>query len=107
MERRATVERTTKETAITVRWDLDGDGTYAVATEIPFFDHMLSLFAKHGLFNLEVRAKGDIDVDYHHTVEDIGLAMGKALREALNNLEGIRRYGHTILPMDESLCMLT
>jgi imidazoleglycerol-phosphate dehydratase len=105
MERKAKVERKTKETAITIQWALDGDGTYTVSTGIPFFDHMLSLFAKHGLFNLEIKAKGDIDIDYHHTVEDVGIAMGKALREALKTFEGIRRYGYAIIPMDESLCM--
>jgi imidazoleglycerol-phosphate dehydratase len=105
MERKAKVERKTKETAITIQWVLDGDGTYAISTGIPFFDHMLSLFAKHGLFNLEIKAKGDIDIDYHHTVEDVGIAMGKALRDALNNFEGIKRYGYAIIPMDESLCM--
>lgn len=106
MKREARVERRTKETVITVRWVIDGDGTYTVATGIPFFDHMLSLFAKHGLFTLEVCAQGDIDVDHHHTVEDAGIAMGKALREALGGMEGIKRYGHAIIPMDESLCML-
>jgi imidazoleglycerol-phosphate dehydratase len=105
MERKAKVERKTKETAITIQWVLDGDGTYTISTGIPFFDHMLSLFAKHGLFNLEIKAKGDIDIDYHHTVEDVGIAMGKALREALNNFEGIKRYGYAIIPMDEALCM--
>jgi imidazoleglycerol-phosphate dehydratase len=105
VERKAKVERKTKETAITIQWLLDGDGTYTISTGIPFFDHMLSLFAKHGLFNLEIKAKGDIDIDYHHTVEDVGIAMGKALREALDNFEGIKRYGYAILPMDESLCM--
>lgn len=105
MVRKAKVERKTKETAIKIQWVLDGDGTYIISTGIPFFDHMLSLFTKHGLFNLEIKAKGDIDVDYHHTVEDIGIAMGKALREALNNFEGIKRYGYAIIPMDESLCM--
>ena len=104
-ERKAKVERKTKETAIKIQWALDGDGTYAISTGIPFFDHMLSLFAKHGLFNLEIKAKGDIDIDYHHTVEDIGIAMGKALREALKTFEGIKRYGHAVIPMDESLCM--
>jgi imidazoleglycerol-phosphate dehydratase len=105
MARKANVERKTKETAIKVQWALDGDGGYTVSTGIPFFDHMLSLFAMHGLFNLEITAKGDIDIDYHHTVEDIGITMGAALREALNNFEGIKRYGHSIVPMDESLCM--
>jgi imidazoleglycerol-phosphate dehydratase len=105
MERKARVERKTKETAIKVRWVLDGDGTYAISTGIPFFDHMLSLFAKHGLFNLEVQAKGDIEIDSHHTVEDVGIAMGKALREALQDFGGIKRYGYALIPMDESLCI--
>ena len=104
-KREAKVERKTKETAITVRWKLDGDGAYEVSTGIPFFDHMLSLFAKHGLFDLQVKASGDIDVDYHHTVEDVGIAMGKALRDALGDMSGIRRYGDALLPMDEALCM--
>jgi imidazoleglycerol-phosphate dehydratase len=105
MERKARVERKTKETAIKVKWALDGDGTHAISTGIPFFDHMLSLFAKHGLFNLEVQAKGDIEIDSHHTVEDVGIAMGKALREALQDFGGIKRYGYAVIPMDESLCI--
>ncbi|HEX2964217.1 MAG TPA: imidazoleglycerol-phosphate dehydratase HisB [Syntrophorhabdaceae bacterium] len=106
MKRKASVQRKTKETAIAVQWTLDGSGDYSITTGIPFLDHMLSLFAKHGLFDLSLKAKGDIEVDFHHTVEDIGLAMGKALREALGDSAGIRRYGSVVLPMDESLCML-
>jgi len=105
MARRAKVERKTKETAIRIQWTLDGDGSYTISTGIPFFDHMLSLFARHGLFNMEISAKGDTDIDYHHTVEDIGITMGSALRGALGNFEGIRRYGYAVIPMDESLCM--
>jgi len=105
MARRAKVERKTKETAIRIQWMLDGDGSYTISTGIPFFDHMLSLFAKHGLFNMEISAKGDIDIDYHHTVEDIGITMGAAFREAIGNFDGIRRYGYAVIPMDESLCM--
>jgi len=105
MPRKAEVERTTKETSISVSWDLDGSGEYSISTGIPFFDHMLDLFAKHGLFDLVVTAKGDIDVDNHHTVEDAGIAMGKALRDALGGMEGIRRYGSALVPMDEALCM--
>jgi imidazoleglycerol-phosphate dehydratase len=101
MARSAHVERNTKETSISISWDLDGTGEYRIATGIPFFDHMLDLFAKHGLFDLEVSAKGDIDVDNHHTVEDVGIAMGKALRDALGTTEGIKRYGSALVPMDE------
>jgi imidazoleglycerol-phosphate dehydratase len=106
MGRIGRVARETKETAITVKWCLDGEGVYAISTGIPFFDHMLSLFSKHSLFDIEVAAKGDIDVDYHHTVEDIGIAMGRALKEALAGLEGTRRYGYAIIPMDEALCLV-
>jgi imidazoleglycerol-phosphate dehydratase len=106
MGRSGEAERKTKETKISVKWDLDGEGIYTIATGIPFFDHMLSLFSKHGLFDLEVKAKGDIDVDYHHTVEDVGIAMGRALKEALGSLERIKRYGHAIVPMDEALCIV-
>lgn len=105
MARSAHVERNTKETSISISWDLDGTGEYRIATGIPFFDHMLDLFAKHGLFDLEVSAKGDIDVDNHHTVEDVGIAMGKALRDALGTTEGIKRYGSALVPMDEAICM--
>lgn len=105
MKREAKIERKTKETTISVQWYVDGSGAYTISTGIPFFDHMLSLFAKHGLFDLKVKAKGDIDVDYHHTVEDIGIAMGKALNKALAGYKGIKRYGYAIIPMDESLCI--
>jgi len=105
MGRLSEVSRKTKETEIRVRWELDGEGRYKIATGIPFFNHMLELFARHGFFNVEVEAVGDIDVDYHHTIEDVGIAMGKALRDALPGFAGIRRYGHSLLPMDESLCM--
>ena len=105
MARSAVVERKTKETSISVSWELDGSGEYTISTGIPFFDHMLDLFAKHGLFDLKLTAKGDIDVDNHHTVEDIGIAMGKALRDSLGTLEGIKRYGSATVPMDEALCV--
>jgi len=88
-----------------VQWVIDGEGAYEISTGIPFFDHMLNLFAKHGFFDLSLDANGDTDVDYHHTIEDIGITMGKALREALTNLEGIKRYGSSIIPMDEALCV--
>ena len=106
MERQAEVARKTKETDIRVRWKLDGEGAYEVATGIPFFNHMLELFARHGFFDLLVEARGDIDIDYHHTIEDVGITMGKALRDALGSFDGVRRYGHSLLPMDESLCMV-
>ncbi len=106
MERKSRVTRKTKETDIKVKWAIDGKGKYAVSTGIPFFDHMLHLFSKHGIFDLEVQAKGDIDVDCHHTVEDVGIAMGRAFREAIKDLGGIKRYGHAVTPMDEALCMI-
>jgi imidazoleglycerol-phosphate dehydratase len=106
MEREAEVKRRTKETRIEVGWRLDGDGTYRISTGIPFFNHMLELFARHGFFDLTIEAKGDIDIDYHHTIEDTGITLGKALREALPGFEHIRRFGHALVPMDESLCMV-
>jgi imidazoleglycerol-phosphate dehydratase len=101
--RSAKVLRKTKETDISVALDLGGDGTYRVSTGIPFFNHMLELFAKHALFNLQLKAKGDLEVDDHHTVEDVGLALGEALNKALGDRKGIRRYGWAVVPMDESL----
>jgi imidazoleglycerol-phosphate dehydratase len=97
------VARTTTETNITLSVSLDGSGNADVATGVPFFDHMLTLFAKHGLYDLTVKAKGDTDVDYHHTVEDVGLALGQAFKEALGDKLGICRYGFFVLPMDEAL----
>jgi len=95
--------RKTAETDIVLSLAIDGTGVSTVDTGIPFFDHMLTLFAKHGLFDLQVSCKGDIDVDYHHTVEDVGLVMGEAFRQALGDKKGIRRYGFFLVPMDESL----
>ena len=103
MARKAEVERTTKETSISVSWNLDGSGEYSISTGIPFFDHMLDLFAKHGLFDLGVTAEGDTEVDNHHTVEDVGIAMGKALRDALGGMEGIKRYGSALVPGRDAL----
>ncbi len=101
-QRRATSERVTKETEIRMALDLDGSGRYEVDTGIAFFDHMLSSFTRHGLFDLDLKAKGDIDVDTHHTVEDVGIVLGKIFREALDNASGIRRYASIVLPMAES-----
>jgi imidazoleglycerol-phosphate dehydratase len=101
-ERRSRITRKTKETEIRLELDLDGSGSYEVSTGIPFFDHMLESFAKHGLFDLHVEARGDLEVDLHHTVEDVGIVLGEALREALGSAEGIRRFGSCVLPMAES-----
>jgi len=99
----ATISRKTAETDIVLKLGIDGTGASKIDTGVPFFDHMLTLFAKHGLFDLEIRAKGDNDVDYHHTVEDVGLVLGEAFKSALGDKRGIRRYGFFLLPMDESL----
>jgi imidazoleglycerol-phosphate dehydratase len=101
--RRATVVRKTKETDIQLELGVDGRGRYEVETGIPFLNHMLELFARHGFFDLTVRASGDLDVDYHHTVEDVGLTLGQALREALGEKAGIRRFGEASVPLDEAL----
>lgn len=101
--RTAKVERKTKETDIKLTLNLEGEGKYTIDTSIPFLDHMLSLMCKHGLFNMKIKAKGDIDVDYHHTVEDIGIVLGKALKQALGDMKGISRYGQASVPMDEAL----
>ncbi len=101
--RRARVERKTKETQIALELGLDGTGSADVETTIPFFDHMLQAWAKHGLMDLRVDAKGDIEVDLHHTVEDVGICLGKAFKEALGDKRGIVRYGACSLPMDEAL----
>jgi imidazoleglycerol-phosphate dehydratase len=103
LNRLATVARKTAETDIMLTLGVDGTGVSTIETGVPFFDHMLTLFAKHGLFDLNVKAKGDVDVDYHHTVEDVGLVLGQAFKEALGDKLGIRRYGFFLLPMDESL----
>lgn len=101
--RQARVERRTKETEVAVQLGLDGRGVSKVHTTIPFFDHMLEAWAKHGLMDLGVEARGDVEVDLHHTVEDVGICLGKALREALGDKAGIARYGASYLPMDEAL----
>ncbi|MEK6576237.1 MAG: imidazoleglycerol-phosphate dehydratase HisB [Nitrospirota bacterium] len=103
MERRARIVRNTSETNITVELLLDGKGTSEIKTPIPFMDHMLTLMARHGFMDLHVKASGDIDVDYHHLVEDIGIVFGGALSKALGDKSGISRYGSARLPMDETL----
>lgn len=107
MKKRAgSVKRETTETKIEVDLVVDGSGKSTVNTGIPFFDHMLTLFAKHGLFDLDIQAAGDINVDAHHTVEDVGICLGKAFREALADKKGIKRYGFALVPMDESLSLV-
>lgn len=96
-------KRKTAETEIDLRINLDGSGVSAIASGIPFFDHMLTLFSKHGLFDLTLRVQGDIEVDFHHTIEDTGIVLGECMKEALGTKEGIRRYGCAHLPMDETL----
>ena len=103
MSRKAQVIRKTKETDIILNLNLDGKGIYDIRTSIPFLDHMLSLFARHGLFDLKIKAKGDIEIDYHHTVEDIGICLGDALKKALGTKAGIKRYGNATVPMDEAV----
>jgi imidazoleglycerol-phosphate dehydratase len=103
MERRAKVERKTSEVEVSVDINIDGKGKYDIETGIPFFNHMLSQFAKHGYFDLTLRAKGDIDVDFHHTVEDVGLALGEAFLKALGDKKGISRFAEAFVPFDETL----
>jgi imidazoleglycerol-phosphate dehydratase len=103
--RRAVIERTTKETSIRMSMTLDGRGRYDVRTGIRFLDHMLELVARHGAFDLKVRAAGDLDVDQHHTVEDLGIALGEAVSKALGSRRGINRAGYFVMPMDETLAV--
>jgi imidazoleglycerol-phosphate dehydratase len=103
MERTATVDRKTRETDIHVRLNLDGRGKSEVDTGIPFMDHMLHLMSAHGFMDLDIHARGDTEIDDHHTVEDLGICLGSAVREALKDKAGIQRYGHAVVPMDEAL----
>ena len=105
MNRTVTRTRTTKETDITVTLNLDGTGKTEIDTGIGFFDHMLNGFARHGLFDLTLHAKGDLEVDSHHTIEDTGIVLGQAILEAIGDKAGIKRYGHFMLPMDETLML--
>ena len=107
MENVIEVERKTKETAIRVSLKLNGIGHSEISTGIPFFDHMLTLLAVHGFFDLGVKAKGDLEVDFHHTVEDVGLVLGEAFDKALGNRKGIKRFGHAVTPMDDALTAIT
>jgi len=102
--RKATIRRKTAETEVSVVINLDGKGKGDIDTSVPFLDHMLNLFARHGLTDLAIRSQGDIDVDDHHLVEDVGICLGQAVRKALGDRKGISRYGSSSLPMDESLC---
>jgi imidazoleglycerol-phosphate dehydratase len=101
--RRATVERATSETRVRLELALDGTGVRRIETQLPFFTHMLEAFSRHGLFDLELEARGDVEIDGHHVVEDVGLALGDAFLEALGDKAGIRRYGECTVPMDETL----
>ena len=98
--RTAKIIRNTKETQIELELNLDGSGKYDIETGIPFFNHMLELFTRHGIFDLTIRAKGDIEIDYHHTVEDVGIVLGQAFKQAVGDKAGMNRYGFFILPMD-------
>ena len=102
--RRAAVERNTRETQISVVLRVDGDGRTDIRTGVPFLDHMLDSFARHGFFDLKVEATGDLDIDEHHTVEDVGIVVGRAFRQALGDRSGIRRFGNATVPLDEALC---
>ncbi len=103
MARTATITRTTSETDITLTLDLDGTGKGDIATGIGFLDHMLTALTRHGMFDLTVRAKGDLHIDFHHTTEDVGIVLGQAFHRALGDKRGIRRFGHALIPMDETL----
>ena len=103
----ATKERITAETSVNLSLAIDGTGTSSIDTSIPFLDHMLNLFARHGLFDVTVKATGDLDIDFHHTVEDIGLVLGDVVRQALGDKQGIVRYGTARIPMDEALAEVT
>jgi len=107
MKRIAEVKRKTKETNICIELNINGKGKHKISSGIPFLDHMLTLFAVHGFFDLSLSANGDLDVDFHHTVEDIGLVLGEAFNKALGDRKGIIRYGHAVIPMDDALTFVT
>jgi len=101
--RKANVHRKTQETTIDVSLDVDGTGVYSIATGVPFLDHMIEQVARHGLFDLDIKATGDLHIDAHHTVEDVGITLGQALAQAMGDKRGVRRYGHAYVPLDEAL----
>ena len=105
MERRVVVERITNETKIKLELNLDGSGNQNIFTDVGFFDHMLKQVARHGFIDIFLNAEGDVEVDFHHTVEDVGIVLGKGLHEALGDKSGIRRYGHAIVPMEDALVL--
>lgn len=105
--RKSRLTRKTKETDIKIDLNLNGTGKYSIDSSIPFLDHMLSLMCKHGLIDMKLNARGDIDIDFHHTVEDIGIVLGKAFKQALGDMKGISRYGQASVPMDESIAMVS
>lgn len=107
MERVAEIKRKTEETDIEVKINLDGTGKYDISTGVGFYDHMLNLFTKHGLFDITIKAKGDLYIDAHHTVEDVGIALGNVIKKALGDKQGIKRYGTSYLPMDETLAFVS
>ena len=107
MKRYAEIERTTKETKIQASFLIDGNGQHEISTGIPFVDHMLTLFSVHGFFDLTIKAVGDLEVDYHHTVEDVGLVLGELLNKSLGDRKGIQRYGFAQIPMDDALSSVT
>ena len=108
MKRRiAEIDRETKETKIKMEFELDGKGEYSIDTPIGFLNHMLELFVKHGNFNMFLNATGDIDVDYHHLMEDVGIVLGRTIRKSLGDFSGIKRYGNKVVPMDDALSMVT
>ena len=107
MTRKSDISRKTNETVIDAKLDIDGQGVNDITTGVPFFDHMLTLMAAHGFFDMSIHATGDIDVDYHHTIEDVGLVLGDAFDNALGDRGGIKRYGHAVTPMDEAIASAT
>ena len=107
MKRISQVKRKTTETDVTLKINIDGSGKYSIKTPVPFLTHMLELFSKHGLFDLDITASGDVEIDFHHTVEDIGICLGEAVNKALGKKEKIKRYGEAKVPMDEALAQIT
>lgn len=107
MDRTSQVKRKTTETDVTLKINIDGSGKYSIKTPVPFLTHMLELFSKHGLFDLDITASGDVEIDFHHTVEDIGICLGEAFNKALGKKEKINRYGEAKVPMDEALAQIT